>query len=145
MKFFKNIIILFTLPIFIYSCGSNTNIKTNSEVKEEPVVIANDSLEYEITIIDIGFTNYLNSMARPRGFYTQEYMEARNKVWVNIWNQRATNIGLYDPNIYGNVINYEANIDYGYEVNYLLFNYFIFAQQKYNMTLGGGFRGRRIN
>ena len=33
--------------------------------KEKPVVIANDSLEYEIIILDIGFTLYLNTMPGP--------------------------------------------------------------------------------
>jgi hypothetical protein len=27
-------------------------------------------------------------------------------------------------------------------VNYKLFNYFLFAQRKYKMSLGGGFRAR---
>ena len=31
-----------------------------------------------------------------------------------------------------------ANIDYGMDVNYKLFNYFQFAQQKYKMRLDGG-------
>ena len=43
------------------------------------------------------------------------------------------------------MIDYQQNIDYCYEVNYKLFNYFLFAQQKYKMDLGGGFRKNRIN
>jgi hypothetical protein len=114
-------------------------------IKEEPVVIANDSLEYEITIIDVGFTYYLNAIAQPEGFYSQEYLEARNRVWVTTWNMRAQNIGQFNPTIYENLIDYQQNIDYGYEVNYKLFNYFLFAQKKYKMNLGGGFRSNRIN
>ena len=145
MKSIKQISFLFFLGVLFYACGSSFLQKESSEVKEEAVVIANDSLEYEIIIIDIGFTNYLNGIAKPRNFYSQEYLEARNKAWVTIWNQRALNINTYNPNIYENTINYEQTIDYGYEVNYLLFNYFVFAQQKYNMSLGGGFRRGRIN
>jgi len=47
--------------------------------------------------------------------------------------------------VYENSIDYQANTDYGYDVNYKLFNYFLFAQQKYRMNLGGGFRVNRIN
>jgi len=64
---------------------------------------------------------------------------------VITWNQRAQNPLRFNTNIYENIINYQQNIDYGYEVNYLLFNYFLFAQRKYNMSLGGGFRTGRIN
>ncbi|MGY0426883.1 MAG: DUF6146 family protein, partial [Polaribacter sp.] len=120
-------------------------LKHKSTEKEPPVVIANDSLEYEITIIDPGFTAYLNSTAHPAGFYSQQYLESRNIFWVNSWNIRAQNPLRYNSDIYENVIDYQSNIDYGYDVNYKLFNYFLFAQRKYNMNLGGGFRSNRIN
>lgn len=142
MKNIQNILVLAILTLIVYACGSSP-IK-NEVNKEKPVVIANDSLEYEIIIIDIGFNQYLNGVALPRGYYSQKYMESRNFAWVITWNQRAQNPTRHNPNIYENIINYEAQIDYGYEVNYLLFNYFLFAQQKYNMNLGGGFRPNRI-
>ena len=72
-------------------------------------------------------------------------MEARNRAWVITWNQRAENPTRFNNTIYENSIDYQPTIDYGYEVNYKLFNYFLFAQQKYKMTLGGGFRSDRIN
>lgn len=144
MKFLKQILLLSIFGVFFWACGS-LPINKASEIKEEPVVIANDSLEYEITIIDIGFNYYLNAIAQPVGFYSQNYLETRNRVWVTTWNMRAQNAGQFNPNIYENNIDYQQNIDYGYEVNYKLFNYFLFAQRKYKMNLGGGFRTDRIN
>lgn len=141
MKLLKQILIFFSVGIFLYSCGSST-IKNNNTVKEEPVVIANDSLEYEITIIDIGFNAFLNSIAQPEGYYSQEYLESRNRIFVTNWNIRAQNPLQFNDNIYENIIDYQPNIDYGYEVNYKLFNYFMFAQRKYKMNLGAGFSGR---
>lgn len=143
MKTVKQFLTIVILGLVFWSCASSINTKTTT--KEKPVVIANDSLEYEITIIDIGFNNYLNTLAQPRGFYSQEYLESRNRPWVISWNQRAMNPTKYNPNIYENIIDYQQNIDYGYEVNYLLFNYFLFAQRKYKMNLNGGFRRNRIN
>lgn len=145
MKYLNNILAIIIICLLVYACGSSLINQKKDGIKEEPVVIANDSLEYEITIIDIGFNNYLNSIAQPRGFYSQEYLEGRNRPWVITWNQRAQNPLRFNPNIYENIINYQQNIDYGYEVNYLLFNYFLFAQRKYNMSLGVGFRTGRIN
>lgn len=144
MKFLKKILFLFFIGIFIWSCGSSPIKNTNTQ-EEEPVVIANDSLEYEIIIIDPGFTYFLNAIAQPEGFYSQKYMEIRNIAWVISWNQRVRTPNQFNPNIYENIIDYQQNIDYGYEVNYKLFNYFLFAQRKYNMNLGGGFRRDRIN
>ncbi|MDA9245343.1 DUF6146 family protein, partial [Polaribacter sp.] len=71
--------------------------------------------------------------------------EARNHVWVSIWNQRVQNTPQFRQDVYENNIAYLPTVDYGYEVNYKLFNYFLFAQRKYKMTLGGGFRANRIN
>jgi hypothetical protein len=87
----------------------------------------------------------LASIARPEGFYSQSYLEARNRTWVSNWNQRALNPSRFNQNIYENHIDYQAAVDYGYNVNYKLFNYFLFAQRKYKMNLGGGFRSGRIN
>lgn len=144
MKFFKHVVFLSFTCIVMWACGANPINGTTID-NEEPVVIANDSLEYEITIIDPGFTYFLNAVAQPEGFYSQDYMEARNRAWVNTWNQRARNTLRFNPNIYENIIDYQPTIDYGYEVNYKLFNYFLFAQRKYKMSLGGGFRTNRVN
>ncbi|PQJ77651.1 DUF6146 family protein [Polaribacter glomeratus] len=144
MKLLKQVILLFIVGSFFWACGASPINNKNIE-KEEPVVIANDSLEYEITIIDPGFTYYLNAIAQPEGFYTQDYLETRNRIWVQEWNNRAISSMQFDANIYENIIDYQLYTDYGYEVNYKLFNYFLFAQQKYKMNLGGGFRSNRIN
>lgn len=144
MKILKSVIFLSLITLFFWACSSVPISKKTIE-KEEPVVIANDSLEYEIIIIDPGFNYFLNAVAQPVGYYTQNYMEARNIAWVTTWNIRAQNPLQYNPNIYENMIDYQPNIDYGYEVNYKLFNYFLFAQQKYRMNLGGGFNNIRIN
>jgi len=141
MKLLKQLLLLFSISLFIWACSSSP-IKNKSTEKEKPVVIANDSLEYEVIIIDPGFNLFLNSVARPEGYYSQSYLETRNRIFVTNWNIRASNPLQYNTNIYENVIDYQPNIDYGYEVNYKLYNYFMFAQQKYKMRLGTGFSGK---
>lgn len=142
MKYLKHLIAVFIVAILVWSCSSSP-VKNSPQVKEEPVVIANDSLEYQITIIDVGFNTFLESVARPKGFYSQNYMETRNRIFVTNWNMRARNPAQFNPNIYENVIDYQPTVNYGYEVNYKLFNYFLFAQQKYKINLGVG-RPNRI-
>lgn len=103
---------------------------------EGEVRIGDEESEYEIIIIDPGFYTWLKSIARPEGYYDQTFLESRNQLYVLNWNQRA--LGLYnaDPNLYLMQINYEPGIDYGYEVNYKLYNYFIYFQRKYKQRLG---------
>ena len=139
MKTLQHIIFLSIIGVLLWSCSS-TPIKnaSNTQQKEEPVVIANDSLEYEIIIIDPGFTTYLNSIAKPEGFYSQQYLENKNRIYVNTWNYRARNPLQFNSNIYENIIEYSPHVDYGYEGNYKLFNYVEFAQRKYRMNLGVG-------
>ena len=120
--------------LLLFSCGAPSTV-TKQNQKEEPVVIANDSLEYQIIIIDQGFNLYLNTVAKPVGFYSQNYLENKNIFYVSTWNMRVNNPFTYNPNIYENIIDYNAGVNYGYDVNYKLFNYFEFAQSKYQMRL----------
>lgn len=136
MKVLKILPLTLIACLFIWACGTPSNINS-SEEKEQPVVIANDSLEYEITIIDPGFTAYLAGTAFPPGYYSQNYLENRNRVFVTTWNFRAQNPARFNPNIYETFIDYLPTVNYGYDVNYKLFNYFLFAQQKYRMSLNG--------
>ena len=135
----KNIRILLLAAILL-NCGSSNSVNDSPELEsipEEDIVrIANDDIEYEIIIIEPGFNTWLNSIARPEGYYSQNYMETRNLQWVTNWNMRVLQPFQFDPNLYQLQIDYQQNIDYGYEVNYKLFNYFIYFQQTYNQRLG---------
>lgn len=110
--------------------------ENNGSVENDTVRIANDELEYEIIIIDPGFTGWLNSRARQRGFYDQQYLENKNQMWVTEWNIRAQQPQRYGE-MYQMRIDYEPNINYGYEVNYLLYNYLVYFQQTNKQRLGG--------
>ncbi len=143
MKKYLSVIAITILLIF--SCKSQDKpqgnksevIKTeNSTVTNDTVRIANEELEYEVIIIDPGFTSWLASRARQRGYYSQTYLEVRNRQWVAQWNIRAMNPQQYG-NLYQMQIDYRPQIDYGYEVNYLLYNYLIYFQQTNGEKLGG--------
>lgn len=130
----KNLLYVLLLGLFIYSCSSTRNRQMD---KGEPLAegdtvrIANDSLEYEILIIDPGFSYFLEAIAHPEGYYSLSYLESKNQFLVNDYNQRVRQPMVYDPNIYTQEINYEPSIDYGYDVNYKLYNYFVYLSRKY--------------
>lgn len=131
----KNLLYIALLALFVYSCGSSGGGKFDGKTADatnDTVRIANDSLEYEIIIIEPGFNLFINSTARQRGYYSQSYLENKNKFLVNEYNQRVRQPMVFNPDLYLNEINYDPNIDYGYEVNYLLYNYFVFFSRHYN-------------
>lgn len=124
----------------LFSCNSTKNSSNaidKPHLDSETIRIANDEIEYEVIIIDAGFQSWFNSYARPRNFYSQSYLEARNNVWVLEWNRRARLPMQYNPNLYEMEINYNASTNYGYEVNYMIYNYLVYFQLTNKQTLGG--------
>ena len=123
------------------STTSTTNKSNDIEEaiaeNQDTVRIANDNLEYEIIIIEPGFNSWLLGTARPEGYYSQEFMEGRNRIYVSEWNNRVLQPQRFSPQLYEMQINYDPGVDYGYEVNYKLYNYFIYFQLTYNQRLAG--------
>ena len=138
----KTIVYILLLCRFIIGCSTTKSIasKTNEKLANaklsDTVKIENDSLEYQIIIIEPGFNAWLVGNARPEGFYSQTFLENRNIIYVNEWNRRAVNPTQFNGNHYQMQIDYRYGIDYGYEVNYKLYNYFIYFQLTYNQRLG---------
>lgn len=130
----KNLLLFCSILLIVMSCGNPKKIINSTSDKEEAVVIKNDSLEYEVIIFDVGFSNYLNTIAKPMNFYTQEYYEGRNIFYVTEWNRRAMN-PMQFGDFYTNEIAYDSHTDYGLDVNYKLFNYFKFVEYKYRIKL----------
>jgi hypothetical protein len=109
----------------------------DAAVANDTVRIANEELEYEIIIIEPGFHSWMLGRAKPEGYYSQSYLETRNRIWVVEWNQRVIQPGRFNPNLYLMQIDYDPRIDYGYEVNYKLYYYFVYFQLQYNQRLSG--------
>ena len=123
----------------LVGCSSYTGSGTGSSSNHKSAVndtvrIANDSLEYEIIIIEPGFNGWLATQP-ARGYYSQSAMEISNTFKVTNYNLRVNNPIAYDPSLYVFRIDYERNVDYGYEVNYMLYNYFLFFEQRYKQRL----------
>ncbi len=135
----KSVTLLLVMFCIAIACNTQRNVTPSNThttgIVGDTIRIANDELEYEVIIIDPGFSSWMLTNARPRGHYTQQYMEMRNRTWVNEWNNRARVPSK--ANTYLMPIDYQSTIDYGYEVNYMLFNYLTYFQIKNNIRLGG--------
>ncbi len=132
------LIILFLITVILSCHPSKSVASSRTETDTEKVIdtirIQNEELQYEILILEVGFEAWLATQ-RPRWYYTQSLLENRNRYYVLEWNRRVGFPNQFDPLLYNQSINYQFNIDYGKEVNYLLFMYFEFFQQKYKQRL----------
>ena len=118
----KSLIYILLIVSCLIGCNAAKTIPSNkqelnSNVANDTVVIANDSLEYQIIIIEPGFNSWLASYSKPRGYYSQDYLENRNHIYVTAWNNRVLQPQTYNRNLFQMSIDYQRNIDYGYEVN----------------------------
>lgn len=137
-------ILILILAITLMGCGgarqaisvSDEEKAAFAQTKGDTITIADEKTEYQIIIIEPGFDFWLQSVAKPEGYHSQSYLENRNHIYVVEWNSRVSQPFTYNPSLYELRIDYDPNIDYGYEVNYKLYNYFIYFQRKYNQRLG---------
>jgi hypothetical protein len=137
----KNVVFFGLLLLSLWACSNSKSIvKKSTEVSQtktsDTIRIANNELQYEIIIIDPGFNNWFATNARPRDFYTQTFLEGRNSIYVSEWNRRFLQPNN-NQNIYDMKIDYNLTTNYGFEVNYLLYNYFIYFQIKNKKQFSG--------
>ncbi len=139
----KNSFYIITLVfcIIILSCNNTKSVISNTDksvvTKNDTVRIANDELQYEVIIIDPGFSSWLLTNAHFRGYHSQSFLESKNQMYILEWNSRVLQPQRFDPSLYEMTINYDATVDYGYEVNYLIYNYMIYFQNTYKQKLNG--------
>jgi len=93
---------------------------------------AQDSIEYEIIIFDIHFDRWLTTQhMNNEAFYSNEYLSSMNAQYANAWNRLYT---TGDKRVQS-YIDYDRRIDYGKDLNFKLFMYFKYFQERYKINL----------
>lgn len=141
----KKCISILILLLIIVACSTTSKQLASTDLPKkggDTVRIANDSLEYEVIIIDNGFNTWLASRALPRNYHSLAFLENKNYLYVTEWNNRVLQPQRYNPSLYEMTIDYRPNIHYGYEVNYLIYNYMIYFQNTYKQKLWGNVPSR---
>lgn len=89
--------------------------------------------EYELIIIDSDFDRWFSMNRRPVDLHSLEYYESQNRRYVQAWNQKVNQQGAYHGVDYPfeNYIDYDSNINYGLELNYQLYNYFRYIEDRF--------------
>ena len=85
--------------------------------------------EYELLILDPGFDSWFARNSKPMSFYEQSYLENWNRQLAQQWNTKLGTSRRWDcaPQTY---LDYDSRIDYGKELNYKLFFYFRYMQER---------------
>ncbi|MEN8138753.1 MAG: DUF6146 family protein [Bacteroidota bacterium] len=141
----RKAIIYFGIMIFAFfilsSCNSSKKKVENTEVhystlELKPVEPDSDNeTEYDIIITDIGYDTFLLNQ-KPKNFYSQQYYENWNKYYVTDWNQKVQTASYHSQkyqNVFDMYIDYNPSINYGLDVNYKLYYYFMFVEKKYGI------------
>ncbi|MDQ1769255.1 hypothetical protein GQR60_00295 [Labilibaculum sp. A4] len=128
----KKIIYLFFILSIVYGCSTYSAFKTPVPVQDnENEIAVTDSVEYELLILDPGFESWFTTRNMMATAHTNNYYKNWNQIYVLEWNQQYM---LGNPNM-DNYIEYDPLEDYGFEINYKLYNYFQFVEEKTGISL----------
>src|SRR6056297_1025463 len=122
-------IVFITGVFFINPILAQENKKDSTSVE----INSEDSTEYELLVFDSGFENYLATVP-PKDFYSNEYYKNWNIQYCSEWNRRHQSPFRYGD-FYETQINYDPSADYGIDLNYKLYYYFQYIEDKYGIVL----------
>jgi hypothetical protein len=120
---------LFILAIMITGC----TLQKPAQKSSAPKINTEDSLQYELLVFDTGFDTWYtlkNSPALARG---KGYYHDWNVRYVQAWNNKV--MGSRHSGIFSDLINYEFNVDYPYEIEHELFYYFQYIEQELHVPI----------
>ena len=121
-----------TLLVFLICLAPMLSAQQDT-LRFEENVGSNDSVEYELIVMDPGYESFL-LMQKSMEFYSQSYYESWNQRYVTEWNYRHSQPLRYGD-MYETYIDYSPHIDYGPELNYKLYYYFQFFEKKHGVKL----------
>ncbi|MFN3771843.1 DUF6146 family protein [Cloacibacterium normanense] len=131
----KKLILIIATIFLIISCSSPQNIAKDANNQTSMKPEKNDDGEWDLDVIDTQYDYFLNAIAKPMSFYSEEYLKSRNTFLVNEWNSYYYS-GRY-RNIIESSIDYDPNEKYGLKFEYKLYQVFAYVQWKYGLKLQG--------
>jgi len=119
---------LLVLAIAIIGCSGNKNI-VRIEGVEEP----SDSTEYIIIIDEPGYDSWIVTNAKPDWYHEHSFYHHWNTIYSKEFNHKVRTAALDHP--FNELIEFDPTIDYGTEVEYKLYWYFKYIEEKYDVKL----------
>ncbi|MFN8241122.1 MAG: DUF6146 family protein [Bacteroidales bacterium] len=125
--------IFFLIVCFFAVTVTASGQRERRAAKVSPDTLKADSVSYELVVFDIGFDSWLATKP-PANYYTQKYYEVWNQQYVKEWNYRTDHPIKYGI-LYDMKIEYDPFTDYGLDLNYKLYYYFKFFEEKNKVKL----------
>jgi len=124
MKTIWQLILIGSATIFFQCSSSNTASVQVTESEEE----------YELVVLESGFNSWLATQPSIN-MYSLSFLRTKNISFVAEYNSRVNNRTSYSVDLYPQRIDYSAIETYDKELEYTLYNYFIYFKEKYNQRL----------
>ncbi len=125
----KRLLFIMGIALLSWACAPGKESSRKVVVAKD----ADDTTEYRIRIDDLQFNQWYLVNYSPAKDRTNEYYRTRNDIAVSNWNE------YYRVNKFGRVIwfriDYWPNIDYGINVNRMLYWYFRYIEENYRISL----------
>ena len=115
--------------ILIAACASQQNI----QIKATDTVDTEDSVSYELIVLDPGFESWFLIYSKPSWYHSQQYYETWNEQYVNAWNYNS--IWHRNARLLDGQIDYNPQIDYGLDINHKLFYYFQYVENELKIRI----------
>ncbi|SMO67007.1 hypothetical protein SAMN06265379_104271 [Saccharicrinis carchari] len=123
--------LLFMLAVM--ACHTTKPVTKGDTATAKISEATSDSTQYELIVMDARFDSFLATQP-PKSFYSNQYLSNWNQQYVTEWNIRHNNTLRYGD-FYETRIDYSPHIDYGIDLNYQLYNYFLFIEKEYGIVL----------
>ncbi|TAL65515.1 MAG: hypothetical protein EPN88_09515 [Bacteroidetes bacterium] len=131
----KTVFVMLVILTAIHTVGFSQKKSNKFKVKADTVTV--DSLEYRLIVLDPGFESWLATKP-SKDFYSKDYYEHKNRLYVSEWNYRYRT--LQNSDLYETYIDYDSNTDYGLDINYKLYYFFRYFEEKNRIKLFSGDR-----
>lgn len=105
-----------------------------SSAKTSSVNVTQTEDKHELVVLDSGFNSWI-ALQPSIEMYSYAFLRAKNAIFVSKYNSRVNNRLNYSADLYPQTIEYSSTEAYDKELQYTLYNYFIYFQKKYNQRL----------
>ncbi len=127
------------LCCLVSSCAPSGKIANSGDEKAFRLEqSAEDSVGYDLIIFDPGFQPWFDMNRKPVWYHSKEYLETWNQQYVFAWNEKVRNsfFQFLNPgNPFELEIDYRPGVDYGLDLNYKLYHYFLFIEDTWGRIL----------
>ena len=127
--------------VILGSCAGQRKLTLDPKVtfnSERSLASGEDSIQYELVIMDPGFEPWFETHRKPEWYYSVDYLRQWNIQYVSAWNYNFRNrqFHLNHPdNPFDQEIDYSPRIDYGLTLNWKLYHYFLYIEDTWGKIL----------